>query len=126
MTILDSSLTARAAGLYGRWEQRWEYPRLLAVLFVLAFASSVSAVVSGGLGQGGAWKGTSLFGVGAESFGTFSSADENWEQVKVCGRIHQIVETACGLKQYDHDAEGIRQCIGHELKYTMWSAYNCG
>ena len=42
-----------------------------------------------------------------------------------CGRIQNIVETACGLRQYDHDSAGIRQCVAHELKYTMWSAYGC-
>lgn len=42
-----------------------------------------------------------------------------------CGRIESIVERACGLRQYDHDSAGIRQCVSHELKYTMWSAYGC-
>ncbi|GAB4370264.1 MAG: hypothetical protein Kow00114_30490 [Kiloniellaceae bacterium] len=42
-----------------------------------------------------------------------------------CQRIQEIVETACGYKQYDHDAAGIRQCVAYELKYTMWSAYGC-
>lgn len=45
--------------------------------------------------------------------------------LQACGRIEEIVHTACGYKQYDHDAAGIRQCVAYELKYTMWSAYGC-
>ena len=44
---------------------------------------------------------------------------------QACGRIEEIVHTACGYKQHDHDADGIRQCVAYELKYTMWSAYGC-
>jgi len=45
--------------------------------------------------------------------------------LQACGRIEEIVHTACGYKQQDHDADGIRQCVAYELKYTMWSAYGC-
>jgi hypothetical protein len=45
--------------------------------------------------------------------------------LQACGRIEEIVHTACGYKQHDHDAAGIRQCVAYELKYTMWSAYGC-
>jgi hypothetical protein len=135
MTTLDGGETQQAAGLYGRWQQRWQYPRLLALLIVLAFASSVNAALNGGPLNGGplngellnegAWKSTALFGAGTETLGAFGTAGANWQQTKTCARIHQIVETACGLKQYDHDPEGIRQCMAYELKYTMWSAYGC-
>lgn len=42
-----------------------------------------------------------------------------------CTRMRRIVDTACSLKQRDRDAGDIRQCVAHELKYTMWSAYGC-
>jgi hypothetical protein len=45
--------------------------------------------------------------------------------VEACGRIQNIVETACGLRQHDHDRDGNRQCVSYELKYTRWSAYGC-
>src|SRR3546814_17038814 len=45
---------------------------------------------------------------------------------EVCQRMHQIVDTACSLKQRDHDASEIRRCVAAELKYTMWSPYGCG
>ncbi|WP_193371277.1 hypothetical protein [Pelagibius marinus] len=122
MALLDNSFNARAAGLIGRWEQRWEHPRLLALAFVLALGSSVNAMVSGGLLED-PWKKVALFGEGTEVAGAFGAG--NVDQAKACGRIHQIVETACGLKQYDHDSDGIRQCIAYERRYTMWSAYGC-
>lgn len=126
MTLLDSSLTARAAGLFGRWEQRWEHPRLMAMLIVLALGTSLNAAVTGGgVLNEGSWKNVALFGAGADRLEAFGTAAPNWQQAKTCGRIQQIVETACGLKQYDHDAEGIRQCVAYELKYTLWSAYGC-
>lgn len=44
---------------------------------------------------------------------------------QACARIENIVQTACGLRQYDHDRGDIRQCVSYELKYTLWSAYGC-
>ncbi|MEO3429868.1 hypothetical protein AAFN88_13475 [Pelagibius sp. CAU 1746] len=122
MTLLDNSFHGRAAGIIGSWEQRWKHPRLLALAFVLALGSSFNAVVNGDLGPD-SWKDAALLGAGTQVAGTLSGAD--WDRAKTCGRIQQIVETACGLKQYDHDPEGIRQCIAYERKYTLWSAYGC-
>lgn len=122
MTLLDNSFNARAAGLIGRWEQRWEHPRLLALAFLLALGTSINAVVSGSLPED-PWKNVAFFGEGTEVAGALGAGD--WDHTKTCGRIQQIVETACGLKQYDHDPDGIQQCIAYERKYTMWSAYGC-
>ncbi len=126
MTTVDNSLNETPAGSGGRWQ----HPRLLAFLFVLAMGSSLNALVNGGLFGPAEWKGVALFGEevaqgAAGEFGGFGPTSRGWDQAKACGRMHQIVETACGLKQRDRDAEGIRQCIAHELKYTMWSAYGC-
>lgn len=122
MTLLDNSFNARAAGLIGRWEQRWEHPRLLALAFVLALGSSINALVNDRVLED-PWKNVVLFGEGAEVADAFGAGD--WDHTKTCGRIQQIVETACGLKQHDHDLESIQQCIAYERKYTMWSAYGC-
>lgn len=125
MTTLDDSLNLRPTGVLGRWE----HPRLLALLFILALGSSVNAVVNGDLPNSDLWKGGTLLGEEAAAVGgvgAFGPGGESWEQAKACGRIEQIVHTACGLKQHDHDAEGIRQCMAYEMKYTMWSAYGCG
>ena len=46
-------------------------------------------------------------------------------RAKACARMTQIVQSACGLSQRDHDADGIQLCVAQELKYTMWSAYGC-
>lgn len=45
---------------------------------------------------------------------------------RACARMEEIVQTACALKDYDRDREeGIQRCVAYELKYTMWSAYDC-
>ncbi|GAB4238643.1 MAG: hypothetical protein Tsb0032_42950 [Kiloniellaceae bacterium] len=123
MTTVDDSLNEAPSAGGGRWQ----HPRLLAVLFVLALGSSINAVLSGGLFGSEPWKGVTLFdetGVIGD-FGVLGTEGRGWDQAKTCGRIHQIVETACGLKQRDHDVTDIRQCVAYELKYTMWSAYGC-
>lgn len=123
MATVDDSLNEQAARSSGRWQ----HPRLLAFLTVLALGSSVNAVVNGGLFGPDPWKGIDLFNEEAVSsqFGGLGVKGRGWDQAKTCGRMYQIVETACGLEQRDHDADSIRRCIAHELKYTMWSAYGC-
>src|SRR3546814_13487721 len=44
---------------------------------------------------------------------------------EVCQRMHQIVDTACSLKQRDHDASEIRRCVAAELKYTTIGRASC-
>ncbi len=70
----------------------------------------VSRDVSGQPGDGGAQ--------GLES--------KPWHQHRVCGRILQIVESACAYRSADPDSEVYWACVTGELKYTMWSAYGCG
>jgi len=125
MVAVDQALTRMPRGAQGRWQ----HPRLLLLLTVVALGLSANAVLSGG-----------SFGVGLppEEAGQASEAEgpgysevalvtpasaENREQA--CRRIEDIVQTACSLKQRDRDAAGIRLCTAHELKYTLWSAYGC-
>ena len=60
------------------------------------------------------------------SDGSVSSLDSKpWHQHRVCERILQIVESACGYQSADRDSEIYWACVTGELKYTMWSAYGC-
>ena len=57
--------------------------------------------------------------------GSHALSAKPWHQHRVCGRILQIVESACGYETADHDSEVYWACVTGELKYTMWSAYGC-
>jgi hypothetical protein len=125
MVAIDNALNKVPDGP----QRRWQHPRLLLLLSVIAFGLSVNAVLSGG-----------SFGIGLPSEeGRVAAraaaagrsevalaapvAAGNLEQS--CRRIENIVKSACGLRQRDRDAEGIRLCTAYELKYTLWSAYGC-
>jgi hypothetical protein len=110
-------------------QRRWEHPRLLLALSVLAFGLSANALFSNG-----------SFGVGlspqsdpsyrqAEPAGggevSLAAASPVSQTQQACSRIDDIVRTACSLKQRDRDAASIASCRAYELKYTMWSAYGC-
>lgn len=106
---------------------RAAFPRALLLAGGLALAGLAAAVSSGWLAGpadaalSGAEEVTLAFGgaSGGEAGGASAVP------AGACQRIQDIVETACGYKQYDHDVAGIRQCVAYELKYTMWSAYGC-
>src|SRR5690606_14036299 len=101
----------RAAGDWWR-RTRWLVLPVALPLF-LVFGLALGTLVNLGL-SGGAGRSPAGTAVAAE---TAAPA--------VCQRIEHIVGTACGLKQRDRDAYGIRHCVAQELKYTLWSAYGC-
>ena len=125
MAIADDKMNDAAVRLGGRWQ----HPRLLALLTVLAVGLSVNALVNGGaLSTKAQWKGIELFDKAA--FSVDGEAVDGakglvLDRAKTCGRIHSIVETACGFRQRGRDRDGLRRCMAYELKYTMWSAYGC-
>ena len=122
MATVDSPLNQAARNL-GR---RWQHPRLLLLLAVLATGLSVNVAVNGGtLGKHVNWKGIEFFDEVALATSGEQADALSLNRAKVCGRIHSIVEAACGLRQRDRDAEGLRLCMAEELRYTMWSAYDC-
>jgi hypothetical protein len=94
----------------------------LALPLFLALGLATGTAIN--LGLSGEW-------IGRQDTGRLSAAEAQVELasgpagVEACGRIQNIVETACGLRQHDHDRDGIRQCVSYELKYTLWSAYGC-
>ncbi len=94
----------------------------LALPLFLALGLATGTAIN--LGLSGDWMGRQDTGrlAAAEAEGRLAEGPTG---VQACGRIRNIVQTACGLRQYDHDSAGIRQCVSHELKYTMWSAYGC-
>lgn len=116
---LHDMLDSAARG--GWWRRpRWlMLPVALPVFLVggLAFGILVNLALNGEVIR----EGSGLLGSGsaaaAEAGGTAPAG--------ACERIQYIVDTACSLKQRDRDAWEIRQCVAHELKYTMWSAYGC-
>lgn len=123
MATVDNSLD----GTVPKLGRRWQHPRLLLALGVLAAGLSANAAVNGGtLGRHVQWKGIELFDEAALATGGEPAEGRSLDQTKACARIHSIVETACGLRQRDRDSEGLRLCMAYELKYTMWSAYGCG
>ncbi|MEQ8356878.1 MAG: hypothetical protein RH942_15155 [Kiloniellaceae bacterium] len=109
--------------------ERWQYPRLLALLTALAAGMTLNALVNGGaFSDRIQWQGIDLFDKAAPveaSAGVSGSSGPGVNDVEACGRIEQIVHTACGLRQRDRDAEGLRRCVAYELKYTLWSTYGC-
>ena len=137
MVTLDESLNEGNVGAPGRWK----HPRLLVLLSVLALGLSINAVVNAGYltgendgsrpGSVGEWLAQqgvfSTDGATAPGGGqsAWAAASRDLDRRKVCGRMQRIIETSCGLKQRDRDAQGIRTCIAQELQYTMWSAYGC-
>ena len=131
MAALDESPNEVDAGVL----RRWKHPRLLVLLSVLALGLSINAVVEAGYltgkinGSGnvsaGDWLGIFATEAGEKSEASQLAEARSLDQRKACGRIQRIVETSCGLKQRDRDAEGIRICVAQELQYTMWSAYGC-
>jgi hypothetical protein len=125
MVTMDQKLNAAPKG----WQGRWQHPRLLLLLGVLALGLSLNSAVTGGsLGNDLQWDGLSLFSRADAADGgpdVLAPAVQVSGQRQICGRMRYIVETSCGLRQLDHDAEGFRRCISRELKYTMWSAYGC-
>jgi hypothetical protein len=94
----------------------------LALPLFLALGLAIGTAIN--LGLSGEW-------IGRQDTGRLAAAEAQAglaggpEGAQACGRIQNIVETACGLRQYDHDSDGIRQCVSYELKYTLWSAYGC-
>ena len=62
---------------------------------------------------------------GSVGQGNHALSAKPWHPHRVCGRILQIVESACAYETADHDSEVYWACVTGELKYTMWSAYGC-
>ena len=121
MVTIDNSL-GETAGIDAGW---WRHPRVLTASLALAGGLAVAAAVTVGLSAG--WfageKGAAYAAVSDEV--TPASASVDGAPPQACARMQQIVRTACGYRQHDHDPASIRQCIAYELKYTMWSAYGC-
>lgn len=94
----------------------------LALPLFLALGLATGTAIN--LGFSGEW-------MGRQDTGRLSAAEAQVglagraARAEACGRMQNIVETACSLRQLDHDSGGIRQCVSYELKYTMWSAYGC-
>jgi hypothetical protein len=111
------------AGDGGWWRRpRWLVLPIVLPLFLVLGLAAGTLVNLGltGAGMGGE-------GAGLLAPASASAADRSaGVPPETCQRMAYIVDTACSLKQRDHDATEIRRCIQRELKYTMWSAYGCG
>jgi len=121
--------------------RQWRRPRLLLALFALGFCISVYAIFlssgGGGLSEGSGWslsrwlRDEGLVSI-VQDFsdemagnGKTDLESKPWHQHRVCSRILQIVESACGYESAERDSEVYWACVAGELKYTMWSAYGC-
>ena len=127
MVTIDDRLLGTAAGTADWWRRpRWLVLPIalpIALPVFLTFGLAVGTLVN--LGLNGDWVGLQGGGqVMAAEFGGGRNAPGSMP-AQTCGRMQHIVETACGLKQRDRLASDIRQCVSHELKYTLWSAYGC-
>lgn len=137
MVSAEERLEAPRRTLPGPWNQ----PRLLLVTLALAAGLVLFSLLF--LAQGGSDPDESGWSLGQwlrdQGF-TVVSRDlgepqghlgqtaleaKPWHRHRVCGRILQIVETACGYESADWDSEVYWACVAGELKYTMWSAYGC-
>jgi len=141
MVSIDDRLNEAGAGpdwMQRRWAQRlWgERPwgQLRGVLtppraLPLALAGGLAVAALVAVVAGGWFAAPADAALSGSGEVTLASGDSGLTAsgvpVQACGRIAEIVHTACGYQQLDHDADGIRQCVAHELKYTMWSAYGC-
>lgn len=123
VSIGDRLQPTRAAAGPGDW---WRRPRWLvlpvALPFFLVFGLAVGTLVNLGLtGAGLQGQGSGLLTPARAATADHTAA----VPPEACGQIQYIVDTACSLQQYDHDASEIRRCVARELKYTLWSAYGC-
>jgi len=136
MVSIDERLHETLAGVGGRWRPltRRLAPRRVALrrlaprwlvlpvalplflVFGLALGTLANLALTGGAGE--------QAGLVAPASAAAAERD-GLVPPGSCARMRQIVDTACSLKQRDHDAGDIRQCVAHELKYTLWSAYGC-
>ncbi|NIA67089.1 hypothetical protein HBA54_00620 [Pelagibius litoralis] len=132
----------RLQGIEARSLGRWGDPRLLLIVLVMVLGIAASGLLLAGRSDPSAdaadwslsqWlydQGFRLIpgdlppGVGVQG-GERDLESKPWHQHRVCGRILQIVETACGYEAADRDSEVYWACVAGELKYTMWSAYGC-
>jgi hypothetical protein len=125
MVTLDSNLgeTTLSGGPLAAGG-RWQHPKILLVLGLLAFGLSANALINGGaFSDRLQWKGVDL--LEKTALLEDGAAATELGRAKACARMAQIVQSACGLSQRDHDTDGIQHCVAQELKYTMWSAYGC-
>lgn len=119
---------------------QWGRPRLLlAVLAAIVFLSAFAVFINSGaerpdetgwsisqwLREEGLVSVVRGLGDGAAEDGAAGLDSKPWHQHRVCERILQIVESACGYQSADRDSEVYWACVTGELKYTMWSAYGC-
>ena len=133
MVTADDRLQGAEANPWRQWG------RLRLLLALLASAISLSILLIA-LHQGNGQSGGSLsqwlrdegfvsvlqsFGEGAGDEGAAGLDSKPWHQHRVCERMLQIVESACGFASADRDSEVYWACVSRELKYTMWSAYGC-
>lgn len=137
MVSADNQLQA----VEGRFLGRWGDPRLLLAIVFIALCALATVVQlnasSTPPAEGSQWslsqwlhdRGFHLASrdpsIGADGQGSQALSAQPWHQHRVCGRIRQIVEAACAYESADHDSEVYWACVTGELKYTMWSAYNC-
>lgn len=137
MVSADDSLQ----GTKARPLMQWRSPRLLLALLALGLCFSVYAVLlnsgGGSSSEGSGWslsrwlRNEGLVSIvqdlSSETAGSGRTDLESkpWHQHRVCGRILQIVESACGYESAERDSEVYWACVAGELKYTMWSAYGC-
>jgi hypothetical protein len=126
VSIDDRPHEMLGTGSGGAW---WRRPRWLvlpvALPLFLVFGLAVGILMNLALGEGMGQAGAGLLGSGRAAAAEAGDTALAGAPAGVCERMQYIVDTACALKQRDHDAWGIRQCVAHELKYTMWSAYGC-
>ena len=137
MVSADNQLQA----VEGRFPGRWADPRvLLAVAFialcilatVMQFSARSAPPAEGSQWSLSQWLHDRGFHLPSRDPSAGSLAQRNqalsakpWHPQRACGRILQIVESACGYESADHDSEVYWACVTGELKYTMWSAYGC-
>jgi len=125
MVTLDDRLSEPSAGASGWWRRPLALGPSLVLPVALVGSLTVAAMaawMTTGWGAGESGSAQAAVDSGAMSL---AAGPARSALPQACGRIHAIVETACGYKQHDHDAASIGACVTYELKYTMWSAYGC-
>ncbi len=137
MVSADDRLQQAAIGSWIRLDN-WRFVLATALVAVILLAGAFYASGTGSSPDSGGWslsswlkdRGFSLVSHDVSGQSGTSGAQglesKPWHQHRVCGRILQIVESACAYRSADPDSEVYWACITGELKYTMWSAYGCG
>jgi len=140
MVSIDDRLDETAAGVPGGAVPVWARapwsrlrraltpPRVMSQAMPQAMPRAVPLALAGGLaiavlavGISSGWfaapADAALSGSGEVTLASGGAAlTDAGVPLQACGRIEEVVHTACGYKQHDHDADGTRQCVASERK----------